>query len=285
MCEILMRRFQSIQYMWLRAAMTTLSLVYGLSRAESDEPTRLRVISYNIHHAEGVDNQLNLERIANVILSVKPDIIALQEVDQLATRSSSIDQPAELARLTNMQVAFGGNIPLQGGHYGNAVLSRFPISSHKNHLLPCIDNGEQRGVIAAEIEMPKQGERLMLLATHFDHRRDSKERIESAKMINRLIPKPAVQPALLVGDLNDVIGSETLNELDSMWVRANAEELATIPVTSPNRQIDFIMFQPRERWKVVEVKVLDEAIASDHRAILAVLEFLPIGVAADNARK
>ena len=71
-------------------------------------------------------------------------------------------------------------------------------------------------------------------------------------------------------------GSETLDEFDSMWIRANAEPLATIPVTSPNRQIDFIMFQPRERWKVVEVKVLDEAVASDHRAILAVLEFLPL---------
>ena len=75
------------------------------------------MLSYNIHHAEGVDNKLDLERIANVILSVKPDIIALQEVDQKATRSGSVDQPAELARLTKMNVAFGANIPLQGGHY------------------------------------------------------------------------------------------------------------------------------------------------------------------------
>ncbi len=271
-----MNRFGATPYVWLRAVLSTLSLVSAASRAESDEPTKLRVLSYNIHHAEGVDHKLDLERIANVILSVKPDIVALQEVDQKATRSGSVDQPAELARLTKMNFAFGANIPLQGGHYGNAVLSRFPVSSHKNHLLPSIDNGEQRGVIAEEIEIPKLSEPLLLLATHLDHRRDVKERIASAKVINQLVGKETIQPALLAGDLNDVIGSETLNEFDSMWIRANAEPLATIPVTSPNRQIDFIMFQPRERWKVIEVKVLDEAVASDHRAILAVLEFLPM---------
>ena len=271
-----MKQFRSTRYFCLRTVLATLSLICAASRAESGEPTQLRVLSYNIHHAEGVDKKLDLERIANVILSVKPDIIALQEVDQTATRSGSVDQPAELARLTKMNVAFGANIPLQGGHYGNAVLSRFPILSHKNHLLPNIDNSEQRGVIAAEIEIPKLREPLLLLATHLDHRPDVKERIASAKFINQLVGKENIQPGLLAGDLNDVIGSETLNEFDAMWIRANAEPLATIPVTSPTRQIDFIMFRPHERWKVVEVKVLDEAVASDHRAIFAVLEFMPM---------
>lgn len=270
-----MKHFRLTPCVWLRAVLAMFSFLSATSRAESDEPTQLRVLSYNIHHAEGVDQKLDLERIANVILSVKPDIIALQEVDQKSTRSGSIDQPAELARLIKMNVAFGANIPLQGGHYGNAILSRFPVASQKNHLLPNIDNGEQRGVIAAEIEIPELSEPLLLLATHLDQRPDGKERIASAKAINQLIGKGNIQPALLAGDMNAVIGSETLKEFDSMWTRVNAEPLATIPVTSPKHQIDFIMFQPRERWRVVEVKVLDEAVASDHRAILAVLEFLP----------
>ncbi|MEZ6125794.1 MAG: endonuclease/exonuclease/phosphatase family protein [Planctomycetaceae bacterium] len=108
--------------------------------SQAEEPAQLRVLSYNIHHAEGVDRKLDLERIAKVIPSVKPDVVALQEVDQNVKRTGSIDQPEKLARLTEMNVIFGANIELQGGHYGNAVLSRFPIARHKNHLLPNIDN-------------------------------------------------------------------------------------------------------------------------------------------------
>ncbi|MEZ6125818.1 MAG: endonuclease/exonuclease/phosphatase family protein [Planctomycetaceae bacterium] len=108
------------------------------------DPTQLRVLSYNIHHGEGVDRKLDLQRIADVILSVRPDLVALQEVDRNATRTGGVDQPAELARLTRMHVVFGANIELQGGHYGNAVLSRHPIARLRNHLLPNIDDSERR---------------------------------------------------------------------------------------------------------------------------------------------
>ncbi|MCA9127909.1 MAG: endonuclease/exonuclease/phosphatase family protein, partial [Planctomycetales bacterium] len=134
----------------LLALFLTVSLV-GVAHG-ADEPIRLRVLSYNIHHGEGVDRKLDLERIAKVILSVKPDVVALQEVDRNVKRSEGVDQPKELARLTEMNVIFGANIELQGGHYGNALLSRFPNVQNKNHLLPNIGDGEQRGVIEATIE-------------------------------------------------------------------------------------------------------------------------------------
>ena len=243
--------------------------------ANAAEPIRLRVLSYNIHHAEGVDGKLDVERIARVILSVEPDLVALQEVDQKAKRTRSVDQPAELARLTEMQVVFGANIELQGGHYGNAVLSRFPIVRHKNHLLPNIDASEQRGVIEAEITLPASKQSLLLLATHLDFRPDDRERLASAKMINDLVAKHPQQPALLTGDLNDTPDSKTLERFGAIWTRANEKPIATVPVDQPTKQIDFICFCPQDRWKVIEVRVLDEAVASDHRAIFAVLELLP----------
>ena len=243
-----------------------------VSSNHSAEPTRLRVLSYNIHHAEGVDRKLDVERIASVILSVKPDIVALQEVDQKVKRTGSIDQPAELARLTEMNVVFGANIELQGGHYGNAVLSRFPITQYKNHLLPNIDDGEQRGVIEAEIPLPKSDQSLLLLATHLDYRADERERLASAKFINKLIEEHPDHAALLAGDLNATPDSETLQLFGTKWTRANENPIATVPVNQPTKQIDFILFRRANRWKVVEVKVLNEAVASDHRAIFAVLE-------------
>ena len=239
----------------------------------ADEPIRLRVLSYNIHHGEGIDGKLDLSRISRVIRDCQPHLVALQEVDQNATRTGSIDQAKELARLTEMNFVFGANIELQGGHYGNAVLSKFPIVNHQNHLLPNVNEGEQRGVIVAEIDIPKLSDPLLLFATHLDHRRDQQERVKSAKAINELVVKTRQTPALLAGDLNDVVGSDTLSILERHWNHSNDTPMPTIPVTNPKRQIDFVMFRPQEQWKVIEVKILDEAVASDHRAILAVLEF------------
>jgi endonuclease/exonuclease/phosphatase family metal-dependent hydrolase len=161
----------------------SIATVVRSSDKETDTSRRIRVLSYNIHHGEGIDRKLDLERIARVILSVKPDLVALQEVDRNTDRTNKIDQPAELARLTKMHVAFGGNIEFQGGQYGNAVLSKSPIRRHKNHVLPNLDDGEQRGVLEVEVEFAK-GLPIVLFATHLDHRAKDRERIASARTIN-----------------------------------------------------------------------------------------------------
>lgn len=239
------------------------------------EPTRVRVLSYNIHHGEGTDGKLDLERIARVITSVTPDIVALQEVDKKVTRTGGVDQPAELARLTKLHVAFGGNIRFGGGDYGNAVLSRFEIAREKNHLLPSIDQGEQRGVLEVELKLPGEAPALLFLNTHLDARRPDAERVASARAINELVAKFPQRPALLVGDLNDVAESETLKVLGGDWSKTNDAVLPTIPADRPRRQIDFVLFRPASAWRVAECRVLDEAVASDHRPIFAVLELQP----------
>ena len=258
-----------------------------------DSPQRLRVLSYNIHHGEGVDGVLDLPRIARVIRSVDPDVVALQEVDQNVERTGTVDQPTELARLTEMEVVFGANIELQGGHYGNAILSRLPIVRHTNHRLPSRDDGEQRGVLAAELSLPgtdappgtdtRPGtdtppgtdKSLAFLATHFDHRRDDRERLASAKAVDMIVSRKPRKPTILAGDLNDVPASRVLGALGGAWKRTNDEPLPTIPVDQPTRQIDYILVRPAERWRVIEVRVLEESVASDHRAIFAELELLP----------
>lgn len=254
-----------------------------MNRHAGDEPLsdaavthrfRLRVLSYNIHHAAGVDARLDVERIAKVILSVKPDIVALQEVDKGVERSKRADQPAELARLTKMNVVFGKNINFGGGEYGNAVLSRFPIGGSTNHKLPNIDDGEQRGVLDVTLRVPDG--RVRLLATHFDHRRDEAERRASAEAVNRLLEKDRKLPTLLAGDLNAVPTSDTLKTLERSWKLANKKESFTVPVKEPKRQIDYVLFAPVGAWSVIETRVLPEATASDHRAILAVLEVTPM---------
>lgn len=243
--------------------------------ADPPQPLRLRVLTYNIHHAEGIDGKLDLARIARVIESVDPDLVALQEVDQRVERTKAVDQPAELARLTGLEVVFGANIELQGGHYGNAVLSRLPIRRHENHKLPCFDDGEQRGVLEVEFELPGHSQPLALLATHLDHRPDHRERIASAEAINKLIADRLDQPAILAGDLNATADSPPLAVIWKQWQNTSRQMQPTIPVARPARQIDYILVRPEARWHIMETKVLDEAIASDHRALLTIVEAIP----------
>jgi endonuclease/exonuclease/phosphatase family metal-dependent hydrolase len=235
---------------------------------------RVRVLSYNIHHAEGVDKVLDLERIARVISAAQPDLVALQEVDRRASRSKSVDQPAELGRLTGLTAVFGPNIPLQGGDYGNAVLSRWPVVGSENHRLPNVDAGEQRGVLEVHVEAPGTRTPLVLWATHLDHRPNDAERRASAQAIEARIRQQPDAAALLVGDLNDVPASPTLKLLGTMWTRSNTDILPTIPVGKPARQIDYVLYRPASRWRVIDTQVLDEAVASDHRPLLAVLELV-----------
>ena len=236
------------------------------------DPFRVRVLCYNIHHGEGIDRKLDLKRIAKVIQSVSPDVVALQELDRKTERTEKVDQPAELGRLTKMQVVFEKNISFQGGQYGNAVLSKFPISKHKNVHLPLFDDGEQRGVLICELQPKSLAEPLLFFCTHLDHRSPDRERLASAKVINKLLAERGQSLAILAGDLNATRDTNVLSTFAKHWRIANSKELRTVPVTKPKRQIDFILTTPMGHWKTVEVRVLDEAIASDHRAIFAVLE-------------
>jgi endonuclease/exonuclease/phosphatase family metal-dependent hydrolase len=122
-----------------------------------------------------------------------------------------------------------------------------------------------------EVELEVAGGRVMLLATHLDHRRPDAERLASAKTINELIGKQTL-PALLAGDLNAVPESAVLAEVLKQWTNTTREPKSTIPVDKPERQIDYVLVRPAQRWRVVEARVLDEAVASDHRAVVAEVE-------------
>lgn len=242
--------------------------------ASADEPVRLRVLSYNIHHGRGTDDVVDLGRIARVINEVRPDVVALQEVDRGVERSGRIDEPAELARLTGTEAVFERNIAHQGGDYGNALLSKLPILDSRNVPLPSHYEGEQRGCLVVDLDGPGDAGPIRIFATHLDYRRDDGERLDSAALIAGLASEEADRPTVLMGDLNALPDSAVLRRFDESWTRANPEPMPTFPVADPTRQIDYILLRPEGRWRTVEVRVLDESVASDHRPIFAVLELV-----------
>jgi endonuclease/exonuclease/phosphatase family metal-dependent hydrolase len=82
-------------------------------------------------------------------------------------------------------------------------------------------------------------------------------------------------PIILAGDLNATPGSDPINLLCEQWSYAASDNQPTFPSIKPSRKIDYIMFKPKDRWKVVEARVIEEKVASDHCPVLAVLELLP----------
>jgi len=240
-------------------------------------PVVLRVMTYNIHHAEGLDGKVDLERIANVIRQSNADIVALQEVDKNTRRTGGIDMPADLARRTGMNIVFGANLDnYQGGQYGTAILSRFPIESHENHLLKQTREGEQRGVLQAVLAV-NQGQ-LLFTCTHLDHKADPAERLFSETQFTGLFARHAGLPALLCGDFNDTPASELHKRLSKKWTDAwsiaGKSNGFTMGSANPTRRIDYIWLSSKKNFRVRWVDV-PRSEASDHLPLVAEIRFTP----------
>ena len=236
---------------------------------------KLRVLTYNIHHGEGTDRALDLKRIAAVIQSTKPDLVALQEVDKETTRTHRIDQAARLGELTGLHSVFGKAMDYQGGAYGLAILSRWPLTKTRTLALPADAGIEPRTVLSAEIPLEAGAGSLSFLVTHLDHRADPTHRTRQAARIRELFP-PDDQPALFAGDFNATPDSPVMQAFFREWTdSAPGATFLTSPAGQPARKIDHILYRPASRWRVLETAAIEERTASDHRPVLAVLELLP----------
>jgi endonuclease/exonuclease/phosphatase family metal-dependent hydrolase len=243
------------------------------ARAAGPAPRRLRVLTYNIHHGEGTDGRLDLPRIARVISGQNPDLVALQEVDRKTRRTGNVDQPAELAKLTGMNAAFGRGIDFQGGEYGNAVLSRFNIDSTKVHALPVKEGEERRCALAVTVRPWDAGPELVFVATHLNHR-DEAQRVREVEEIQRVLADER-RPVVLAGDLNSRPATPPVQRFSAAWLDAagsNVGSSFTSPSDKPVRRIDYVLLRPAD-WRVVETVVVNEPVASDHRPVLAVVEW------------
>ena len=90
----------------VRVVICAAVVVVTVRGVSAELPKEIRVLSYNIHKGVGMDGKLDLLRIAKVVLSEHPDIVALQAVDQSTGRSNGVDQAAALGKLTGMKAVF-----------------------------------------------------------------------------------------------------------------------------------------------------------------------------------
>jgi endonuclease/exonuclease/phosphatase family metal-dependent hydrolase len=243
--------------------------------AAAPDPTSVRVMSYNIHHGEGLDKKVDLERIAKLILDARADIVGLQEVDRGCERTQQRDLPAELAKLTGMRVHFEKNIPYQGGEYGNAVLTKFPIKSAKNTHYQMLRPGEQRGVLQLVLDV--RGRDVLFMNTHLDYRPDDSERMKNVEELKQMVTAAGNTPIILCGDFNATPESRTIEKirafLTDSWTIAGKGDGFTIPVKRPAKRIDYIWVSSGKITpKTIEVL---RSEASDHLPVIAELRLNP----------
>lgn len=226
----------------------------------------LRVLAYNIHHGAGMDSVLDLERIASVIRSVDPDLVALQEIDSVTTRTQGVDQAAELGRLTGMQARYGRFMSYRGGAYGMAILSRWPIEATSNLRLP--DGEEPRTALSVTVRSPT-GQRLRFVGIHLY--RTEAERMAQAVALDSLLEGSDI-PTVLAGDFNSTPDSPVMGVLAESWsVVPKGEDRLTFASYDPVREIDFVLVRPGTRFEVLSQRLLDEPVASDHRPVFVEL--------------
>ena len=190
------------------------------------------------------------------------------------TRSGkSLHQAEELGRLTGMKAFFAKAIDYGGGEYGVAILSKFPIENTNNHPLPTAagTGGEPRTLATAVVNLP-EGKKFLFASTHLDAQSADTNRVLQSQKIVDILKKEEL-PVILAGDFNAVPATRVIRTFDEHFKRSRITGCEyTIPVINPNRTIDYIIYAPSNKFKVVEHKVISETYASDHRPVFAVLE-------------
>ena len=229
----------------------------------------MRVLAYNVKHGRGNDGNVDLERTARVIRRLNPDVVALQEIDQKATRSGNADEAQKLAELTGLKYhAFGRFMDFQGGAYGMAIISRYPLSDVTNLRLP--DGAEPRTSLIATVGTPQP---FRLASVHFYA--NEQERIAQSTALLEFLDKRQGLPCVIAGDFNSKPESPVLKRFAEWHIPAKGDDHLTFSSDKPRIEIDFILYRPDTAFVVREIDVIDEPVASDHRPLTVDLSVVP----------
>lgn len=270
-----------------RAAVTVFAVLSLMSCASlggalTEDFRRAVVLTWNMHAGRDAERRDNLVRVATTIRQSGADLVLLQEVDRNTERSGRADQLAILERLTGFYGRFGKTLDYQGGDYGIAVLSRWPIVRDSMVALrvepPSVRAGgsrEPRGMLHVVVAAPA-GE-IHLLNTHLDAaREDSARRQEVAQVATfaRLLRETGYI-VIAGGDLNAEPDTPIIDAMRSaglldLWTACGVGPGLTYPSRDAIKRIDYLFAIPELHCE--DARVLEED-ASDHRALRIVVRF------------
>ena len=233
---------------------------------------RLRIATYNIHKGRGLDQRVQIGRIAEVLREIDGDIIALQEVLSIEGKNTKDHQARFIAREMGFHYRIGENRRLQGGAYGNVTLSRFPLI-HTHNFDITQPGREQRGCLRTDLQIAPN----RVLHVYNLHLGTSyRERHYQARMLfDSGILKPANRggPRIVLGDFNEWTSGLTSrlmkDHFNSIPVRPLFGRSRTYPGVFPLVHLDHIYFDGTlDVVKVVVHRSRRALVASDHLPII-----------------
>ena len=218
----------------------------------------LKLMSYNVRNAKGMDGERNIQRIANVIINEAPDVVAVQELDSMTTRSGQQYVLGELAERTQMHASYAPAISFQGGKYGIGILSHEKPLSIRTFPLP--GREEARMLLVAEFKD------YVFACTHLSLTEE--DRLASLDIIKKSVPH-GNKPYFLAGDLNDTPDSKFIQALQQDFQVLTNTKKPTFPAPEPKETIDYIAVWKHQAndFANLSAQVVEEPLASDHRPL------------------
>lgn len=271
------------QRAWAFAALASilplLGFVVAARSAESVDPGvgPVRFMTYNIHSSYDPTGRFDIEAIASVIEDSGADVVGLQEIPRGRLISGVSDQLALLQERLGFEHSafFGTTDPT----WGNAVLSRYPITSVQKEYLPLVGTPLRRGYLGVDLRIGDRN--LLFISTHLQHVNDKDLHdqdpeadlypVHHEQIATILRQWDDEQPAVMVGDFNARPGWRQVEEIlaagwiDS-WAEAGVGDGFTANAVDPKHRIDYIFHTPD--LSVTDVGVLLSQ-ASDHFPVVA----------------
>jgi endonuclease/exonuclease/phosphatase family metal-dependent hydrolase len=259
-----------------------LSLVNAKAEAKSKaaHPT-IKIVTYNIHKCKGIDGKVMPERIASVLQEIDADVIALQEV--VSRRDGGLSHQARfIADALMMDCVSGPNIVSEAHEYGNVVLTRLPIASHRNHNIS-VRHREPRGCLQVDVKVADT-------LIHFFNTHFGTAYLERARQARALFDEDILEgnqisgPRILVGDLNDWFAGHAIRRLRTELHDTSHGLLGwrkrTHPCLLPIFKLDKIFIEQTMKLSRSYVHRSRLArVASDHLPLVAQIE-VPVPTAA-----
>ncbi len=239
----------------------------------------LRVITYNIHRAIGVDRRFRPQRIVDILCHYDADVVMLQEVDEGAPRSRELNLAKELAEAAGYpHFALGHNVSLRKGRYGNATLSRFPILRERNIDLSVAESWIRRGCQHTTLELNGTGRVLEAFNLHLGlSARERAKQVELLKRSHEFASVDPETPVLVAGDFNDWRSLLQPTFTNGFGFGCATERrrgpyrcIPTYPAFSPQGGLDRIYHRgPLKLVSIQAGRVQAARVASDHLPIVA----------------
>jgi endonuclease/exonuclease/phosphatase family metal-dependent hydrolase len=238
---------------------------------------KLRVATYNVHGCVGMDRQRSEARIAEVIAQLSVDIIGLQELDLSRRRSAGVDQTGMIAEQLGWHSYFHPAMRRDDEHYGNAVLSRYPLSFRRAAELPgtapffCREN---RAAVGMDVETNLGA--VHIINTHLGL--GWRERLLQAQLFTSAEWHAAIAgdvPLILLGDFNSLPGSRPYRALtqylrDVRELVRTTRPIRTFPTWFPALAVDHIFINAALQPLSLTVhRSAIARIASDHFPLVA----------------